>query len=87
MKLLWQHLSKYRKKQFYLTTVLMLIASLAEVASLGAVIPFLGALTTPERVYQYDIVQPIIEVLSIESPDQLILPLTIILSCKSIVRA
>jgi ATP-binding cassette, subfamily B, bacterial PglK len=77
MKLLWRHLSKYRKKQFYLATVLMLIASLAEVASLGAVIPFLGALTNPERVYQYDIVQPIIEVLSIESPDQLILPLTI----------
>ena len=74
---LWNYLSKRRRKQFWLLLFLMIIASLSEIISIGAVLPFLGVLTTPEQVYQYSLMQPIIQILELTEPDQLILPLTI----------
>ncbi|MEW7009863.1 ABC transporter ATP-binding protein [Lentilitoribacter sp. EG35] len=56
----------------------MFISGFAEVISIGAVLPFLGALTAPDIVYSYPIIQPLISGLSLQSPDELALPLTII---------
>jgi ATP-binding cassette, subfamily B, bacterial PglK len=56
----------------------MVIASLAEIISIGAVLPFLGILTAPEQVYHHSLMQPIIQILEITEPRQLILPLTIL---------
>ena len=56
----------------------MIIASLAEIISIGAVLPFLGILTAPEQVYQHALMQPIIQILALTEPKQLILPLTIL---------
>ena len=75
---LWHHLSKRRQKQFSLLLILMIIASLAEIISIGAVLPFLGILTVPEQVYQHALMQPVIQVLALTEPKQLILPLTIL---------
>jgi len=74
---LWNHISKRRQKQFYLLLVLMILASLLEVVSISAVLPFLGVLTAPELIYQHPFMQPIIQALELTQPDQLILPLTI----------
>jgi len=74
---LWRHLSKRRQKQFWLLLILMIIASLSEIISVSAVLPFLGILTAPEQVYQHPLMQPIIQILEITAPSQLILPLTI----------
>jgi len=73
----WHHLSKRRQKQFWLLLILMITASLLEIISLGAVLPFLGILTAPEQVYQHPLMQPIIQILGLTEPSQLILPLTI----------
>ena len=75
---LWRHLSKRRKKQFSMLLILMVVASISEVISVGAVLPFLGILTAPEQVYQHALMQPLIKYLEISGPDQLILPLTIV---------
>jgi ATP-binding cassette subfamily B protein len=75
---LWHHLSSLRKKQFFLLLILMLLASLAEVVSIGSILPFLAALTSPEQLYNHYLMQPLVKFLEINSPDQLILPLTII---------
>ena len=56
----------------------MIIASLAEIISIGAVLPFLGILTAPEQVYQHSLMQPVIQILALTEPKQLILPLTIL---------
>jgi len=77
-KQLWEHLSKRRRKQFWLLLVLMVLASLTEVISIGAVLPFLGVITAPEQIYQHYYFQPLIEVLSIDTPSQIIFPITII---------
>jgi len=73
---LWRHLSKRRQKQFWLLLILMIIASLSEIISVGAVLPFLGILTAPEQVYQHPFMQPVIQILELTEPSQLILPLT-----------
>jgi ABC-type multidrug transport system fused ATPase/permease subunit len=57
---LWAHLQRKRKIQFICIIFLMLLCSLAEVLSIGLVIPFLGALT--------DAKSPIIEKIFIVAP-------------------
>jgi len=74
---LWGHLSKRRRKQFWLLLALMILASISEIVSIGAVLPFLGILTAPDQVYQHQLMQPINNILKITSPEQLLLPLTI----------
>ena len=74
---LWSHLTRRRQKQFWLLLVLMVIASFAEMVSIGATLPFLGALTAPEQMYDHHLMQPIIELLGLTAANQLLLPLTI----------
>jgi len=57
--------------------LLMLLASFAEILSIGAVLPFLSVLTAPERVFANAAAQPIILALGLKTPAQLLLPLTI----------
>ena len=73
---LWYHISPRRRMQFGILFPLMILASLAEVVSIGAVLPFLGILTEPERVFDHPLAQPIIQVLDLTEPKQLLLPLT-----------
>ena len=80
LKKLWKHLQKRRHRQFYLVCILMILASLTEIISIGAVMPFLGAITAPEQVFQSSIMQPIIKILDITEPTQLLLTMTIVFS-------
>jgi ATP-binding cassette subfamily B protein len=74
---LWGHLSSRRRKQFMLLLALMFASSIAEVVSIGAVIPFLGVLTSPEQLFEHAMIQPMIEWLQITKPNQLIFPITL----------
>lgn len=78
LKRLWRHISPRRRRQFGLLLVLMIIASFAEVLSIGSVLPFLGVLTSPESIYDLPITQPFIQILALSEPSQLLLPLTIL---------
>ena len=80
LKRLWHHISPRRRGQFGLLLVLMLIASFAEILSLGAVLPFLAVLTAPESVFEHAAAQPVIHALRLTEPEQLVLPLTIAFS-------
>lgn len=73
---LWSNLSKRRQLQFYGLVVLMIVASGAEMLSIGLTLPFLAALTSPEEIYRHDLMQPFIELMAIDQPEGLILPLT-----------
>lgn len=75
---LWLHISPRRRGQFGLLLVLMIIASFAEILSIGAVLPFLAVLTAPGRVFEHTFAQPFIQALGLTSADQLLLPLTVI---------
>jgi len=78
LAILWRHLSKRRQKQFSLLLILMILAMFAEIISIGALLPFIGILTAQEQVYQHSLMQPVIQILAITEPKQLILPLTIL---------
>ncbi|QDD14144.1 ABC transporter ATP-binding protein [Candidatus Methylopumilus rimovensis] len=81
---LWQHMSLRRRNQFILLLALMVIASFAEIISIGSVIPFLSALTSPETFFINPLAQPLISFLRIENANQLIVPLTIVFCLSAI---
>lgn len=74
---LWHCISPRRRGQFGLLLVLMILASFAEIISIGAVLPFLGVLTVPWRVFEHPAAQPFIRNMGFTSAGQLLLPLTI----------
>jgi len=74
---LWVHLPPRRKKQLAILAVLMIITSFVEVVSIGAVLPFLGVLTSPEKIFAQDLAQPFIQLLLIQSAQELLLPFTL----------
>ena len=76
LRRLWKHVSLRRRWQFGGLLALMILASLAEILSIGSVLPFLAVLTAPDRVFTHPIAQPFIQLLNITEPKQLLLPLT-----------
>jgi ABC-type multidrug transport system fused ATPase/permease subunit len=58
-------------------TCLTPISAVAEVISLGAVLPFLGILISPTRVFKQPLIAELARKFDILSADQLVLPLTI----------
>lgn len=73
---LWRHVSPRRRMQFAVLLVLITVASILEVFSIGAVLPFLGVMIAPEHVYSHPRAQWAIEVLKIESPQELLVPMS-----------
>lgn len=76
-KRLWRHIEPIRRKQLAILTVLMVLTSLAEVVSIGAVLPFLGVLMAPELLFERSDIRPINDLLGLTRADQLIFPLTV----------
>jgi ATP-binding cassette subfamily B protein len=74
---LWLHISPRRQRQFSLLFILMILASIAEIVSIGAVLPFLAVLTEPQRIFTLPALQGLISALGITQSSQLLLPLTI----------
>jgi len=84
---LWSYLLPRRKKQLAVLMGLMVIASFAEIVSIGTVIPFLGALTAPETLYEQSHAQPLIKALNVTQPQDLLFPLTVLFIAAAIVSA
>lgn len=87
LKRLWIQISLRRRRQFWALMFLMILSSFMEILSIGTVLPFLGALTAPERIFELPIVQPFIQALNITKPSQLLLPLTISFTIAILVAA
>jgi len=81
---LWSHISSRRRMQFGIILVLILFAAFAEIISIGAIIPFLGILTSPDIVFNHPVAQPFIKFFELGRPEDLLLPLTIIFGCAAI---
>jgi ATP-binding cassette, subfamily B, bacterial PglK len=76
----WHVLSRNRRVQVILLCFLMLAGALAELVTLGAVLPFLTLMTQPERAYSFPIVQNIASSLGWSNPDDLQLPAALLFS-------
>jgi ATP-binding cassette subfamily B protein len=74
---LWAHLNAKRRRQCKWVMALTVLSAFAEIASLGAVIPFIAALTQPDRLLKSPIVARFADEFGISTPGELLLPLTI----------
>jgi ATP-binding cassette subfamily B protein len=63
----------------------MLFSALAEVVSMGAVLPFLGILVAPDRVLSHPLVSDVAQAWGITSGNQLVLPLTVAFAAAAII--
>ncbi len=77
LKRLWYHISPRRRAQFAFLLALTVVSSLAEVVSLGAVLPFIGIIIQPEKVLAFPLLGSVVQVLGIKKGEELVLPLTI----------
>lgn len=75
---IWSYISHKKKNQFLFIFILSIFTSFSEIISLGALLPFLAALTNPEILFDKIWMEPIIFYFDIKSSEELILPLTII---------
>jgi len=81
---LFRYIGHRRRRQFVFLFCLMLVSSVAEVVSLGAVVPFIGILTQPESVFNNPLMSGIIQSLGITSAAGLLAPLTIAFALAAI---
>ncbi|MCW7497011.1 ABC transporter ATP-binding protein/permease [Leptospira levettii] len=76
-KKLWHLVSKRRKVQYLFVLILILVTAFAEVLSLGAIIPFLGVLISPDKVYEIEAFQFLWRMMGVNSSGEILLPITI----------
>jgi len=82
---LWHHLGPRRRRQVVLIVMLMFAAALAEVVSLGAVLPFVGILAAPEIVWKHHNFVRLANSVGIASAEGMVLPLTIIFVAAALI--
>lgn len=75
---LWSFFSPRRRVQFFLLLTLMLLVSISEILSIGIIIPFLGVLTSPDRIFELSFAKHFIQFFELSEPSQLLLPITVI---------
>jgi len=74
----WAHIPKKRKGQLSALILLTILVSFAEIVSIGAVLPFLGALTAPDKIIDIQFLQPLFDKLNIQNSSELLFPMTLI---------
>ena len=85
LKRLWINISDKRKRQLFVLIVLMFIVSVAEIVSIGAVIPFLAALSNPESITQNIVVQNFTGYIGLNKIPDLLLLFTVIFIFAAVV--
>ncbi|MGY6555690.1 MAG: ABC transporter ATP-binding protein [Wenzhouxiangella sp.] len=63
---------------FGLLMVLMMVGAVAELITIGAVIPFIALLANPERAMEFELLQRFFAAFGWTQPDALVLPMTIL---------
>ena len=69
-------MERRRRYQFLILLTLMILTSMFEVISIGAVIPFLGVLIEPSNIFELPAAQSFIQFLGVDQPTQIILPIS-----------
>ena len=83
----WGHLSPRRRLQFAFLFTAMLASGVAELVSLGAVLPFLAALSNPENLWEHFWIQWLAARFGYTESHQLVIPVTLAFACAAVVAA
>ena len=84
---LWSHLSRKRRSQLGCLLIVMLASGMAELVSLGAVLPFLAVLSEPEMLLQQWPVQALASWFSWTTPNEIVWPFTIAFAIAALLTA
>jgi ATP-binding cassette, subfamily B, bacterial PglK len=76
-KRVWRNLTPRRKIYFILLLGLMTVASFMEAISISALLPYIGVLSNPEKVFNHPSAQFLIDLVGIKTQEELLLPFTI----------
>jgi ATP-binding cassette subfamily B protein len=76
-KKLWRLFDRRRRIQTWALLTLNFFASFAEVISIASIVPFLGAIFYPEKLFENKHIQFFAKIFNISSPKELLLPLTL----------
>lgn len=82
---LWSHIEKSRKIQLILVIILMIFASMAEVISIGSIIPFLTVILNPDSLYEIELLRNLLNYLNINSAQELIIPFTFLFAVAALI--
>jgi len=74
---LWKLFDRRRRIQTWALLTLTFFASFAEVISIASIVPFLGAIFNPEKLFESESIQFYAKVFNITSPGELLLPFTL----------
>tara|TARA_Y100001936_G_scaffold253459_1_gene318232 strand:- start:3021 stop:4838 length:1818 start_codon:yes stop_codon:yes gene_type:complete len=85
LKELWNSIESKRRIQLFFLIGLMLISAFVEVLSLGAVMPFLAVLISPEEAFNQPLISLVAHYLNLIEPSELIFPLTAAFISASII--
>lgn len=83
---LWEQISLRRRAQTAMFATLILFSSLAEMISIGIVLPFLGVLTSPEKLFENSYIRSFSHWFGIQNAQELLWPITVIF-CISVIFA
>ena len=85
LKRLWVHIGRRRRIQFLLLLILIVIASIAEVVSIGAILPFLAVLTNPEHIFELPSLKPLFLAINISNHNDLVIPAAILFGLLALI--
>jgi len=77
IKQMYGFFSKRRRTQLKLLLILTLFGAVAEIVSIGAIVPFIGVLTQPEVIFDYSFTSKIIIFFDIQETSELVIFLAI----------
>ena len=81
---LWKQLSARRRLQVFLVLLLMLVGAIAELATIGAVVPFLALVTDPGRALSLPGMATVADYFNWDEPADIILPAAITFGSNAI---
>ena len=81
---LWHSLPSRRHYQFLLIVLLTVVTAFFEIISLGAVLPFISAITQPDKLLEYSLVSYFAEIIGITNGSDLVLPVAVTFASAAI---
>ncbi len=76
--ILWGLIKSNKKQKIIILLFFTVIGGFAEILSIGSVVPFIASITSPDTLFNHPVMANFHDVFNIGSPDDLILPMTLI---------
>ena len=87
LRKLWRNLPSRRRLQLFLLLWVVLASGLAEMVSLGAVLPFLAVLTNPDELWQQPLTQSFAQLFGMSQSHQLVAPAVVAFTAAAVLAA